>query len=293
MPLASMTGFARADGATDGWTITWELRSVNGKGLDIRTRLPLGVDGLDRTVRSRLQQAFARGNITANLQLERDGGEDSYQINQPWLDRLMAIAETGNGVVTPETVAHLLSVRGVIETGQAAPDDTLLEKRDAAVLEVLDEALRALSTARQEEGERLQSVLDGVVNDIEQLHSSAIECDGARPERRRERLQRMLQELLEADPPLTEERLAQELALQMTRGDIAEELDRLSAHVAQARELLGSDEPVGRRLDFLAQEFNREANTLCSKSADVELTRIGMDMKVAIDRMREQVQNIE
>lgn len=292
MSLNSMTGFARTDGASGDWKFAWELRSVNGKGLDVRMRLPPGVDGLDQTVRSQIQKSLARGNVTANLQLERDGGGDAYGINQGWLESLKKAASEA-GPVDADTVARLLTVRGVVETAQAEADDDAIAARDAAVLKSLGDGVAALVQARKDEGGRLAVILNGIVDEIEKLVEQARTSDALRPEKRRAHLQSLLSDLLAADPPVPEERLAQELAMQMTRGDIAEEIDRLTAHISQARELLASGEPVGRRLDFLAQEFNREANTLCSKSSDVELTRRGMDMKVAIDRMREQVQNIE
>lgn len=292
MPLSSMTGFARTDGASGDWKFVWELRSVNGKGLDVRMRLPSSVDGLDRTVRATLQKAFARGNVTANLQLDRESGAEGHQINRSWLDELVGLAAE-RGPVSPETLASLLSVRGVVETAQGDAGEEEIKERDGAILESLNRAVSALGAAREEEGLRLGQILNAIIDEIENLVERARSSDGLRPEQRRTRLQTMMAELLAADPPLGEERLAQELALQMTRGDITEEIDRLTAHIEQARSLLASDEPVGRRLDFLAQEFNREANTLCSKSSDVDLTRHGMDMKVAIDRMREQVQNIE
>ena len=292
MPLSSMTGFARIDGVSGDWKFVWELRSVNGKGLDVRMRLPSSVEGLDRTVRTTLQKAFARGNVTANLQLDRDSDAEGHQINRPWLDELVRLAAE-KGPVTPETLASLLSVRGVVEMAQGEAGEEEIKERDGAILENLNRAVSALEAAREEEGQRLGGILNAIVDEIENLVERARSSDDLRPEQRRTRLQAMLAELLAADPPLGEERLAQELALQMTRGDITEEIDRLTAHIEQARSLLASDEPVGRRLDFLAQEFNREANTLCSKSSDVDLTRHGMDMKVAIDRMREQVQNIE
>lgn len=292
MSLSSMTGFARTDGSSGEWKFVWEIRSVNGKGLDVRMRLPSGVEGLDRIVRGRLQKEIRRGNVTANLQLEHDADAGGYQINQSWLDELTRLA-AAHGTVSSETLANLFAVRGVVESAHGEADDAEIEARDKAILDSLEQAIASLGSARREEGSRLEGILNGVVDEIEALLDEARQSDELRPEHRRTRLQSMLSDLLATNPPLSEERLAQELALQMTRGDITEEIDRLTAHIEQARELLASDEPVGRRLDFLAQEFNREANTLCSKSSDVELTRRGMDMKVAIDRMREQVQNIE
>lgn len=292
MTLASMTGFGRAEGDSGRWSFVWELRSVNGKGLDLRPRLPSGIDGLDQAVRSRLQKALSRGNVSVNLQMEMDASEASYRINEPWLETLRqraGIDETAYAALN----VQLLAIRGVVEPASGEVSDEEITERDAAILTALDQAVAALVAARGQEGARLQAILLGLVEEFGKLVAAAADCDSLRPEARRERLQTMLAELLQADPPVNEDRLAQELALQMTRGDITEELDRLRAHVQQAAELLNSGEPVGRRLDFLAQEFNREANTLCSKSGDIELTRIGMDLKVAIDRFREQVQNVE
>ncbi|PJK28850.1 YicC/YloC family endoribonuclease [Minwuia thermotolerans] len=292
MTLASMTGFARTEGTAEGWIWTWELRSVNGRGLDVRLRLPAEVGGLESAARQAAQSAFARGNVTVNLQMEQAGGAEGYRVNTAWLNTLLDTARA----LAPEAEVRpdqLLSARGVIETATAAQDAGQAERRDAEVLASLEQAVTALDRSRRTEGARLAEILGALIVDIETLIARAAATEGARGGQRAARLRTVLAELLEADPPVSEERLAQELALQAARADVREELDRLKAHVAQAHELLAADEPVGRRLDFLAQEFNREANTLCSKSSDIELTRIGMDLKVAIDRMREQVQNVE
>lgn len=292
MALASMTGFGRAEGESGRWSFVWELRSVNGKGLDIRPRVPSGIDGLDQTVRSRLQKALSRGNVSVNLQMDVDASETGYRINEEWLATLReraGVDETAYAALN----LQLLAIRGVVEPASGDVSDEEIAERDAAILAALDQAIAALVAARRQEGARLQTILLSIVEEFGKLIAAAGSCDSLRPEARRERLRAMLTELMQADPPVNEDRMAQELALQMTRGDITEELDRLRAHVLQAEELLNAGEPVGRRLDFLAQEFNREANTLCSKSGDIELTRIGMDLKVAIDRFREQVQNIE
>lgn len=292
MTLVSMTGFARTEGAAEGWTWTWELRSVNGRGLDVRLRLPSELNALEQKVRAAAQAAYARGNVTVNLQMEMTGGTEGYRVNTAWLKALLETAREldPEADISPD---RLFAARGVIETAAGVQDPAQIERRDAAVLTTLDRAIAALADARREEGARLKGIVDALVDDIAALVAQAAETEGGRAVQRKERLHAVLAELLEADPPLGEDRLAQELALQAARADVREEIDRLKAHVEQARELLSADEPVGRRLDFLAQEFNREANTLCSKSADIALTRIGMDMKVAIDRMREQVQNIE
>ncbi|WP_417518385.1 YicC/YloC family endoribonuclease [Minwuia sp.] len=287
-----MTGFARTEGVSENWRWVWELRSVNGKGLDVRLRLPSGFDGFEQTIRKTVQAQFARGNISVSLQLDHDADNDGFRVNREWLDELVRIAREADPAGEVR-VDRLMQVRGVVEPASLAEDDAVIATRNHAVVAALGQAVEALKTARRDEGGRLGEVLTGIVDTIETLVLAARKNDSLRPEARRERLVRMLSELTAADPPVSEDRLASELALQMTKSDITEELDRLVAHVAQARALLSSDEPVGRRLDFLSQEFNREANTLCSKSGDVELTRVGMDMKIAIDRMREQVQNIE
>ncbi len=238
MSLNSMTGFARTDGASGDWKFAWELRSVNGKGLDVRMRLPPGVDGLDQTVRSQIQKSLARGNVTANLQLERDGGGDAYGINQGGLESLKKAASEA-GPVDADTVARLLTVRGVVETAQAEADDDAIAARDAAVLKSLGDGVAALVQARKDEGGRLAVILNGIVDEIEKLVEQARTSDALRPEKRRAHLQSLLSDLLAADPPVPEERLAQELAMQMTRGDIAEEIDRLTAHISQARGTAG------------------------------------------------------
>lgn len=292
MPLASMTGFARAEGAHDDWTWVWEARSVNGRGLDIRLRLPPGLDAVDQPVRKSLQARFARGNVNVTLQLERRTPAEALRINEAWLGELMAVARRHGGGRDVDPAA-LLGVRGVVELVGEAADPAVAEARDSAVLQSFEAVADGLQAARGDEGRALAEVLGRLIGEIEALLDRADEIVEAAPEGRRERLKAALAELLALDPPISEERLAQELALQLNRADVREELDRLRAHVDQARELIGSDDPVGRRFDFLAQEFNREANTLCSKAADVALTRTGMELKVAIDRLREQVQNVE
>jgi len=292
MTLSSMTGFARARGGLGGWHWDWELKSVNGKGLDVRLRLPSGFDGQEQVIRKSLQDVLGRGNVTVHLSLDQDQSEPALRINHDWLQQLISVARS-DADGAPVDVAALMSVRGVVELAQDEAVEDQQDARDAAILETLTEAAAALVRARQDEGARLHAVLMEQVETLDRLTAEASVQEAARPEARQARLRRGLAELLQMDPPVTEERLAQELALQIVRSDIAEEIERLRAHIAQARELLAADEPVGRRLDFLAQEFNREANTLCSKSSDVALTRIGMEMKVAIDRFREQVQNIE
>lgn len=288
-----MTGFGRAEGESDGVRWVWELRSVNGKGLDVRLRLPNGLDQLDGEVRSRAKKHLTRGNVTINLQIDRTQSDQRLQINQGLMDQVLAMATEleGKGVERPRLDA-LLAVRGVIETVDDQ-DGIASEAAIEALMADFDAALSALVAARSDEGARVAVLLGEQLSNIGENVVQARRSAASQPSALRERLQRQVDELLSASPSLPEDRLMQEVALLAVKADVREELDRLNAHIEQARELLSAAEPVGRRLDFLCQEFNREANTLCSKSADVELTRIGLALKASVDQFREQVQNIE
>lgn len=292
-PLRSMTGFARVDGAADGCRWSWELRSVNGKGLDIRFRAPPGLDHLEAPLRERVAARFTRGTIHAALNVQRDTTVSTVRINHQALEELIAATEvhrlrTGG---PPLAVEHLFSVRGLVELveGEAQSVGDL----PPAVLDSLDEALGALAEARGREGAAIGALLEARLGRIEGLAAEADASPVRTPEAIRARLAEQVEALLGAAPSLDPDRLHQEAVLLATKADIAEEVDRLSAHVAAARVLLSEGGPVGRRLDFLAQEFNRETNTLCAKAADKSLTAIGLELKVAVDQLREQVQNLE
>lgn len=298
MTVSSMTGFARASAeqAAPALAWTWEARSVNGKGLDVRLRLPPGYEALEIPAREAAGKRFARGNITLSLtvQARPDAAPAAVQVNEPLLRQLMDMARDLPPHVAPPTFDGLLAVRGVLQSAdETVMDDDTRAAHEAAVLRSLDDALGALAAARAEEGARLDGVLAAHLATIQSLTAQAGDTAQMRPEAARERLRQQVQALLEASPALPEDRLAQECALLATKLDVREELDRLVAHVAQARELIAAAGPCGRRLDFLCQEFNREANTLCSKAQDTTLTRIGLDLKAVIDQLREQVQNIE
>lgn len=296
MPLNSMTGFARVEGSYGAARWHWELRSVNGKGLDARFRLPPGLDRLDARLRAELARHLRRGNCQITLTMDRTAEASPLRVNREALRAVVdAVGELRRTMETaPPRPEGILALKGVLEN---AEDIEETEEERAAFEEALvnsfAEAAAALAQARAEEGAKLESVLLGQTDIIEKLTADAAACPAAAPEAIKARLMAQVNELLGASPSLSEERLAQEAAILATKVDIREELDRLAAHVAQARELLASAEPVGRRLDFLTQEFNREANTLCSKAADVSLTRIGLDLKTVIDQFREQVQNVE
>ena len=295
MALSSMTGFARVEGAHGDWRWAWELKSVNGRNLELRFRLPPGHDWLEGEARKALQGALARGSVYANLSASREAGASELRVNEDALAQILPVieelkAKTGAGA---PTVDGILSLRGILEVAEPEENEADRTARGAAMLASLADGVAALQAAREEEGAKIGTVVEGQVAEIERLAKGAEASASARPEALRERIKTQVDALLETGKNLSEDRLHQELALLAVKADVREEIDRLNAHVTAARELLASDEPVGRRLDFLAQEFNREANTLCSKAGDIELTRIGLDLKAVIDQLREQVQNLE
>jgi uncharacterized protein (TIGR00255 family) len=293
MGVSSMTGFARVDGEAAGISWAWELKSVNGRSLDLRLRLPPGYDGLEAALRAELGGRLRRGSISANLTINRLT-PPTIRVNREMLGRVLAlIGELANEVeAAPPRLDGLIGLRGVIETVEDEPDE-VIETRRAALIAAWRVALDRLVSARAEEGARLDAVLTGQLAELAELIAAASACAASQPEALRARLQQSLAALGDLVPGMPQDRVAQELALLVSRGDIREELDRLRAHIAQAGELLAKGEGVGRQLDFLCQELNREANTLCSKSADIELTRIGLALKVAVEQFREQVQNLE
>jgi len=291
--IASMTGFARADGNELGIGWVWEVKSVNGKSLDLRLRLAPGFDSLEPQLRALLAQRFRRGNFSATLSVSRTEPA-AVRVNRETLAQLVALMNQLAGEIeaAPPRIDGLLALRGVVETVEDEAD-AVLERRRQAVLVSWASALDELHQARDEEGARLSAILQGHLADMTALVEAAAACAAAQPPAIRERLQAMLANVADLAPGISEERVAQEVALLVVRSDIREELERLRAHLDQAAGLLRQDEAVGRRLDFLCQELNREANTLCSKSADIELTRVGLALKAAIEQFREQVQNIE
>ncbi|MBI2586758.1 MAG: YicC family protein [Rhodospirillales bacterium] len=291
-----MTGFARSEGQQDGRAWTWEVKSVNGRGLDVRCRLALGFENLEQVVRDGVAARCKRGNIAVTLTMTRSQGDGGYRINQAVLAELLTtlpqIRKQIPDAATP-SIDGLLALRGVIEPVEETLDDATRAALEAAMLADLDRALEALSAMRDDEGARLSAALRSRLDEIGRLTDEAEELAALQPAAIRERLKTQVETLIADVPAIPEERLAQEAAILMSKADMREELDRLKAHGEAARELMEVNGPVGRKLDFLCQEFNREANTLCSKSQDVELTRIGIELKTAIEQLREQVQNIE
>ncbi len=295
MAVASMTGFARGAGHDGPLTWTWEAKTVNARGFDMRCRLPPGMESLEPAARRAAAERIKRGNLQLSLQADGRPGEGKLRVNREALEQIVAVLgelrdEVGG---PPPSIDGLLRIRGVVESANDDETPEARERREALMTESLRETLDALVAARREEGARIAAVLDGQLGEIASLAGRAAECAALRPAAVRRRLEQQIAELGDATPPLSEERLAQEVALLLVKSDVREELDRIRAHVESGRELLAGGGAIGRRLDFLSQELNREANTLCAKAADVELTRIGLDLKAVIDQFREQVQNLE
>ena len=295
MALQSMTGFARTAGQDERASWTWEARSVNGRSLDLRVRVPSGFDAVEQAVRAAAAKQFHRGNISLSLTIDRSGAAPAYRLNQPLLDQVFALRQELADRIAPDppSLEGLLSVRGMLEMVDVAEDEQATVAREKAISAAGVEALSNLAAARAEEGARLETLITGHIATIAALTEDAHAADAAQPEALRERLRVLMAELLDAERSLPEERLAQEVALLVGKSDVREELDRLRAHIAAAHDLIAEGAAVGRRFDFLCQEFNRESNTLCSKSSDVELTRIGLALKAAVEQLREQIQNVE
>ena len=293
-----MTGFARREGGDAKVTWSWEIKSVNSRSLDLRCRIPAGYERLEAAAREVTPKHCARGNVTVALSVSRAEAGPNLRVNRDLLDQLVRLAgeletQADGKALAPARLDGLLAVKGVLEVAEEEESSDETEARLATMQKDLDGALKDLVAARRAEGKHLRAVADTHLETIEDLTAKATASAEAQPEALRARLKALVEELLEAAPALPEDRLAQEAALLAARGDVREELDRLRAHSVAAKELLDGGGTVGRRLDFLCQEFNREANTLCSKASDVELTRLGLDLKSAVEQLREQVQNIE
>lgn len=295
MTLKSMTGFARADGVHGDTSWHWEARSVNGRNLDLRLRLPSGFEALEIKARALAQEKLARGNCTINLWVKRAGGQLEIRLNEAALRQAQAVAELAQDMtgLKRARLDTLLGMRGVVEAVEGEESEEAQAALHHALLASLAAALDALVRARADEGERLQTVIEKQLATIATLVERTTNAAARQPQAIAARLGEQIARLAEPGSSLDPDRLHQEALLLAAKADIQEELDRLRAHVAAAEELTRSDQPVGRKFEFLAQEFNREANTLCSKSNDTDITRGGIELKAIIDQMREQVQNIE
>ena len=291
-----MTGFGRQDGAGEGLAWVWEARSVNGRGLDIRLRLPPGFDAIDAVVREAVTKRMSRGNVTINLTTERQNGAGTVRLNEGVLQDILKacdrVAELTCGA-RPDTAA-LMSMKGVLEIGDNGLDDPEQRAtRERLLIKSFEQTADKLVASRRAEGARLAQIISAQITEIERMTGEVRASPSRTPDAIKARLLDLVSRLLDASGTFDKDRLHQEAVLAATRADVEEELARLTAHVAAAREILEETNAVGRKLDFLAQEFNREANTLCSKANAVDVTRIGLSLKSVIDQLREQVQNVE
>jgi uncharacterized protein (TIGR00255 family) len=293
MTISGMTGFGRAEGALGVWSWAVEARSVNGRNLEVRFRGPPGFEGLERAAREGAQSRFLRGQVTIGVQAKRADSAGAVHVNIEQLEQYLKAGGpyVATGMVTAPTLDGLLSLRGVIETADAVDDPEAQAAVEAAMAASIGLALDGLADGRAEEGRSLEGVLDGLVARIGDLTGKASALAEGQPAIIKARFEKRLTEL--AGEAASEERILQEAAAMAVKADVQEELDRLRGHVDAARSLLAADGGVGRKLDFLTQEFMREANTLCSKSASGALTAVGLDLKATIEQFREQVQNVE
>jgi uncharacterized protein (TIGR00255 family) len=295
MSLKSMTGFGRSAGVHGDTSWHWEVRSVNGRGLDLRFRLPLGLEGLEIKARSLAQEKLARGNCTFNLTLRRETGPLAIRLNEAALAQALAAVERAQALTQKEapSLDTLLAMRGVVEVVEGEESEEAQAKLEESLLQGLGIALDQLVAARTAEGTRLAGVMANQLSQIADLVERVSGAAARQPQVIMQRLTEQVARLIDTGAGLDPERLHQEALLLAAKADIQEELDRLHAHLAAAKDLPTQEQPVGRRLEFLGQEFNREANTICSKASDVEISRAGLELKSVIDQLREQVQNIE
>ena len=295
MALSSMTGFARSHGASGPYSFEWELKSVNAKGLDLRLRLPPGWDELEAFAKKRAGEVLSRGTVYANFNVKRSDALSTVRINEEVLAAVLKVAGSLAGKIdaVAPSIDGLLAIKGVIEVVEPESDEEEDKAAVAAASAAFDEALTNLVAMRRREGEALGQILSLRMNEMETLAKKAEAAPGRKPEAVRARLAEQIAALLETSDRFDQDRLTQEALLIAAKADIREELDRIASHIAQAREMIGKGGAIGRRLDFLAQEFHREVNTCCSKSNDVELTNTGLEMKSVVEQFREQVQNLE
>jgi uncharacterized protein (TIGR00255 family) len=295
MALSSMTGFARSHGTSGPYAFEWELKSVNAKGFDFRMRLPPGWDDIEAATRKRATEVLSRGTVYANLSVKRTGVGSIVRINDDVLSSILKVAaeiSARTDAVAP-SVDGLLGIKGVIEVVEPESDEAEMQAARAAVSAAFEQALQSLIDMRKREGIALGQILAQRMDEIERLAERAEAALGRKPEAIKARIAEQIAALLDTSDRFDPDRLSQEAIMIAAKADIREELDRIASHIAQTRELLGKGGAVGRRLDFLAQEFNREVNTTCSKSNDIELTNTGLEMKNVVEQFREQVQNLE
>lgn len=295
MALSSMTGFARAQGISGAYAWSWELKSVNAKGLELRLRLPPGWDAVEVPARTRASEKLSRGNVYANLTVKREGAAPVVRVNEEVLAAVLATMQNVASKLTadPPRLDGVLAIKGVIDVTEADENEDARRAAEAAILKSFSSAIDDLLAMRKHEGDALGKLLSARLDEIATLSDHAEKVPGRQPDAIKKKLAEQIAVLLDASTRFDQDRLHQEALIIASKADVREELDRLAAHVAQARHLLSGGGPVGRRLDFLSQELNREANTLCSKANDLELSNIGLELKSVVEQFREQVQNLE
>jgi len=295
MVLSSMTGFARSHGASGPYAFEWELKSVNAKGFDLRLRLPPGWDELEAFAKKRAAEVLSRGTIYVNFNVKRANAQSAVRVNEDVLASVLRVAGTLASKIdaVAPSIDGLLGIKGVIEVVEPEADEAEDKAAKEAAAVAFDQALGNLVEMRRREGAALGQILLQRMDEIDRLAKKAETAPGRKPEAIRARLAEQIATLMETPDRFDPDRLTQEALLIATKADIREELDRIASHVAQARDMIATGGPIGRRLDFLAQEFNREVNTCCSKSNDIELTNTGLEMKNVVEQFREQVQNLE
>jgi uncharacterized protein (TIGR00255 family) len=294
MALSSMTGFARSQGVSGPYAWTWEIKSVNAKGFDLRLRVPQGWDSVEQPARTKAAERFSRGTLQATLSVERQGVTPEVRVNEPVLEAVLATLKQLQGRIDaePPRLDGILSIKGVIEVVDAEERESERRAAEVSIIAGFEAALKSLADMRKHEGAALGKILSERLAEISALAGRADAAPGRKPEAVKKRLAEQIAALTE-NARFDVDRLHQEAILLAAKADIREELDRLAAHVAQALSLIGNGGPIGRKLDFLSQELNRESNTLCAKSNDVELTTIGLELKTVVEQFREQVQNLE
>jgi len=295
MALSSMTGFARGHGVAGAYAWSWEIKSVNAKGLDLRLRLPAGWDAVEVPARARAAETLSRGTVYATLTVERKGGAPTVKVNEPVLNAVLATLHSLTGKVDAAAprLDGILALKGVMEITEEDESEAARVAAETAIVSGFDKLIADLNTMRREEGATLGRLLTARLDEIAALSARAEAAPGRKPEAIKARLAEQIATLLNASERFDSDRLHQEAILLASKADIREELDRLASHVAQAKKLLADGGPAGRRLDFLAQELNRESNTLTAKANDLELTNIGLELKSVVEQFREQVQNLE
>ena len=295
MALSSMTGFARGHGVTGTYAWAWEIKSVNAKGLDVRLRLPPGWDAIETPARAQAAEKLARGTVYANLTVDRRGVAPTVKVNEPVLAAVLATLKGLSGKVdaAPPSLDGILALKGVIEVAETDESEAEKSAAESEIVAGFTAALADLVAMRRAEGKTLGALLSARLAELSALADRAEKAPGRKPEAIKARLAEQVATLMNASERFDTDRLYQEAILIAAKADIREELDRLASHVVQAQKLIADGGAIGRRLDFLAQELNRESNTLTAKANDVELTNIGLELKSVVEQFREQVQNLE